>query len=154
MFADSTCKAIHSAAMPPHNLRRSVRGLLSDQAFADITHSAYGICRDSVMRCLWRVPILDRLGRSRMQDCAVAVHHPKWQPGQAEMAADGGADRRSAKNAARPLNQSREAHPLGLSAPLPEGASRPRSLWPTSPTRGMTSGDPASRRQGVREWPA
>jgi hypothetical protein len=39
--------------------------------------------------------------------------------GRLEIAAEGGADRRSAKNADRPINQSREAHPLGLSAPLP-----------------------------------
>ena len=40
------------------------------------------------------------------------------------IAAEGGADCRSAKNAARPMNQSGEAHPLGAAAPLPEGASR------------------------------
>jgi hypothetical protein len=38
---------------------------------------------------------------------------------EAEDAAAGGADRRSAKNADRPMDQSREAHPLGLAAPLP-----------------------------------
>jgi hypothetical protein len=57
--------------------------------------------------------------------------------GTLEIAAEGGADRRSAKSADRPLNQSREAHPLGLAAPLPRrGASRPRLLRPTGPTRG------------------
>jgi hypothetical protein len=35
---------------------------------------------------------------------------PTWQPGQAWIAAAGGADCRSAKNAAAPINQSREAH--------------------------------------------
>jgi len=56
---------------------------------------------------------------------------PGWQPGQAEIAAAGGAGRRHAKNAARPLNQSREAHPLGLAAPLPpRGAMRGRGWAP------------------------
>jgi hypothetical protein len=32
-------------------------------------------------------------------------YHRAWQPGQAGIAAGGGADRRSAKNAAGPLNQ-------------------------------------------------
>jgi hypothetical protein len=36
-------------------------------------------------------------------------HHDKWPTGQTETAAAGGADRRSAKNADRPINQSREA---------------------------------------------
>jgi hypothetical protein len=53
-----------------------------------------------------------RLPTSR-ESHAVAVllrHHPEWQPRQLEIAAAGGADRRSAKNADRPMNQSREAH--------------------------------------------
>ena len=41
--------------------------------------------------------------------------HPAWQPGQAETAAEGGADRSSAKNEARLMHQSCEAH---------------RSVWP------------------------
>jgi hypothetical protein len=45
--------------------------------------------------------------------------HPEWSPGQAEIAAAGGADRRSAKNTAAPMHQSREAH--GLAPPLPRG---------------------------------
>jgi hypothetical protein len=40
------------------------------------------------------------------------------------IAAGGGAGRRSAKNADRPMHQSREAHPLGLAAPLPRLAPR------------------------------
>src|SRR6266508_2346493 len=43
-------------------------------------------------------------------DQPVLRHHPAWQPGQALIAAEGGADRRSAKIAAVPMNQSREAH--------------------------------------------
>jgi hypothetical protein len=55
-------------------------------------------------------------------------HHPAWQPGQAEIAAEGGADRRSAKIADGPMNQSREAHPLGAAAPLPRGGPVSRGL--------------------------
>jgi hypothetical protein len=44
------------------------------------------------------------------------------------------------------LNQSREAHPLGLSAPLPpRGASRPRFLRTTSPPRGHDLREQRSR---------
>jgi hypothetical protein len=46
-------------------------------------------------------------------------HHFAWQSGQAQIAAAGGAGRRSAKNAGAPMNQSREAHPLSAAAPLP-----------------------------------
>jgi hypothetical protein len=48
-------------------------------------------------------------------------HHSKWQPGQAEIAAEGGAGRRSAKNAAAPINQSREAHRSARPLHSPEG---------------------------------
>src|SRR5215211_6113683 len=54
---------------------------------------------------------------------AIVQYDRGWQPDQAETVAGGGADRRSAKNADRPLNQSREAHPLGLAAPLPRGGA-------------------------------
>jgi hypothetical protein len=70
-------------------------------------------------------------GRSGVEP--LACDHPGWQPGQAEMAAAGGAGRRSAKTADRPLNQSREAHPFGLSAPLPP--------------RGAMNSTPAQRRR-------
>jgi hypothetical protein len=53
------------------------------------------------------------------------------------IAAAGGADRRSAKNASAGMNQSREAH-------LAE-----RSLH--SPAGGITSGDSAPGRRGVRQ---
>jgi hypothetical protein len=56
---------------------------------------------------------------------ALVRHHRAWQPGQAETAAAGGADRRSAKNAAAPMNQSREAH--RLAPPAPSRAAMPRS---------------------------
>jgi hypothetical protein len=51
---------------------------------------------------------------------ALVPHRRAWSPGPAELAAAGGADRRSAKNAAPPMNQSREA-PYGAAAPLPRG---------------------------------
>jgi hypothetical protein len=51
-------------------------------------------------------------------------HHPMWQPGSAEIAAEGGADRRSAKDADRPINQSREAHHPARPLHSPEGAMR------------------------------
>jgi hypothetical protein len=62
--------------------------------------------------------------------------HPAWQPDQAWIAAVGGADRRAAKNAAAPLNQSREAHQPARLLHSPEG--------------GMTSGNPRSGRRRVR----
>ena len=51
-----------------------------------------------------------------MMNAVLMLHHPAWQPGQAEMAAGGGADRRSAQIAAAPVP--RESHALG-------GASEP-----------------------------
>jgi hypothetical protein len=48
--------------------------------------------------------------------------------GRLEIAAEGGADRRSAKIADRPMNQSREAHPLGLAAPFPRGGTHQPEL--------------------------
>ena len=55
--------------------------------------------------------------------------------GRLEIAAEGGTDRRSAKNAAAPMNQSREAHPLGAAAPLPLVGHNQRK-WVVRPTRG------------------
>jgi hypothetical protein len=52
------------------------------------------------------------------------------------------------KGADAPMNQSREAHHTARPLHSPEGASRPRFLRPTGPTRGMTSGNPASRWRG------
>jgi hypothetical protein len=53
------------------------------------------------------------------QQAIILRHHPVWQPQQAQTAAEGGAGRKSAKIADAPINQSREAHPLGAAAPLP-----------------------------------
>ena len=51
----------------------------------------------------------------------VMPYHSAWQPGRHGIAAEGGADRRSAKNADRPLNQSREAHLAAWPLHSPEG---------------------------------
>jgi hypothetical protein len=54
-------------------------------------------------------------------------------PGQAETAAAGGTDRRSAKNAARPINQSREAHLAACPLHSPAGGQcTPRRFRPSS----------------------
>jgi hypothetical protein len=62
---------------------------------------------------------------------AFVPHHHEWQPGQAEIAAVGGADRRSAKNASAGMNQSREAH----------HSARPLH----SPLGGHDQGEPTAR---------
>jgi hypothetical protein len=59
--------------------------------------------------------------RHRSMMSQLFTWHPEWQAGQALIAAAGGADRRSAKNADRPINQSREAH---LAARLPHSPER------------------------------
>jgi hypothetical protein len=50
-------------------------------------------------------------------------YHPEWQLGQADIAAAGGAGRRSAKIADAPMNQSREAHLPARPLHSPEGGS-------------------------------
>jgi hypothetical protein len=62
--------------------------------------------------------------------------------GRLQTAAEGGADRRSAKNAAKPLNQSREAHHPARPLHAPEG--------PRSGISGCY--DPAMDRVGLRAW--
>jgi hypothetical protein len=52
-------------------------------------------------------------------------YHLEWQPSPAEIAAEGGADRRSAKNAAAPMDQSREAHRSARPLHSPEGGHNP-----------------------------
>ena len=49
-------------------------------------------------------------------------YHPAWPPGGLEIAAGGGADRRSAKNAAAPHGSIARSAPSGVAAPLPRGA--------------------------------
>ena len=53
----------------------------------------------------------------------VVPGHLEWQPGWVEIAAGGGADRRSAKIAAAPMDQSREAHHPARPHHAPEGAT-------------------------------
>jgi hypothetical protein len=48
-------------------------------------------------------------------------HDGEWQEGQTRTVAAGGAGRRPAKNAGRPMNQSREAHTRHVRATLPKG---------------------------------
>jgi hypothetical protein len=52
-------------------------------------------------------------------------HHAQWQPSQTLIAATGGADRRSAKNAAAPHGSIARSAPLGPAAPLPRGGPEP-----------------------------
>jgi hypothetical protein len=64
-----------------------------------------------------------------------------------QIAAGGGADRRSATIAAAPINQSREAqHSARPRTPLLREASRPRFVRPTGPREVLTSDDPPSSR--------
>jgi hypothetical protein len=65
-------------------------------------------------------------------------HHSAWQQGQAEIAAGGGADRRSAKNTDRPHESIARSAPLGLADPLPprgQSAAELRRLAPHRPGR-------------------
>jgi hypothetical protein len=71
----------------------------------------------------WKRPYRPRIARALASTTPLLQHHCKWQKG-ARIAAAGGADRRSAKNADRPMHQSREAHPPGLAAPLPPRGAR------------------------------
>ena len=98
-------------------------------------------------------------GRTRLtavstdrQENVTSRDHPAWQSGQAEIAAAGGADRRSAKNADGPLNQSREAHHAALAAPLPRGGPVGRGFCGRlAPRGGMTWTDAlTSRVRGTR----
>jgi hypothetical protein len=55
------------------------------------------------------------------RDRARYYPHPAWQPEQAQTAAEGGADRRSAKNARLPHGLIARSAPLSAAAPLPRG---------------------------------
>ena len=75
--------------------------------------------------------------------------HPEWQPSQAEIAAEGGAGRRSAKNADSAVESIARSAPLGAAAPLPRGGPVGRGFCGRlAPRGGMTSGDPAAERRG------
>jgi hypothetical protein len=67
-----------------------------------------------------RWPILVVLGWRQVGFPASCRHHPARQPGQAETAAEGDADRRFAKTRRADGLIARSA-PLGPAAPLPEG---------------------------------
>jgi hypothetical protein len=56
------------------------------------------------------------------QQYGIHRHHPDWPSGRLEIAARGGADRRSGKNAAASVNQSHEAHLAARPHHSPEGA--------------------------------
>ena len=62
--------------------------------------------------------------------------------GRLEIAAEGGADRRSAKNADRPMNQSREAHRSAWPLHSPEGAMHSQAL-PNLHRRGGSQDNPS-----------
>jgi hypothetical protein len=85
------------------------------------------------------------------------LYYAAWQPWQVEIAAVGGADRRFAKNEARPMRQSRGAHypawpphPPGRGAILelaPSSGEDPRPWWQTAwylPRSTRTSPSPRS----------
>jgi hypothetical protein len=80
-----------------------------------------------------RVAALRRWARS---DTALIPRHPAWLPGQAWIAAGGGADRRSAKNAAVPLNNR---------------AKRTTRCGRSTPPRGPTVPDASNPRATVHE---
>jgi len=73
--------------------------------------------------------VRDWLTAPRISHHLVPRHHFARQLGQAPIAAEGGADRRSAKNADAPINQSREAHHSARPHQSPEGATG-RELGP------------------------
>ena len=80
-----------------------------------------------------------------MMNAVLMLHHPAWQPGQAEMAAGGGADRRSAQIADAPINQSREAHRSARPLLSPERAMHSEALPNPTPT-GWLSRHPSKPR--------
>jgi hypothetical protein len=71
-------------------------------------------------------------------------YHCKWPPGRVEIAAAGGADRRSAKNADRPLNQSREALLAAWPLHSPEGGQSAAVVAADWPHEGHDQHEPAA----------
>jgi hypothetical protein len=55
-------------------------------------------------------------------------HHRGWQPSQVQIAAAGGADRRSAQDRGRAVESIARCAPYGAAAPLPRGDERSRGL--------------------------
>ena len=81
---------------------------------------------------------LRRLRASRTHAVLVMPDHPEWQPGQAETAAEGGADRRSAKRCGRADGSIARSAPLGAAAPLPQGGPVGRGFCGRLAPRGGT----------------
>src|SRR5512132_1788176 len=80
------------------------------------------------------------------------THHPAWPPGPAEIAAKGGAGRRSAQGADAPLNQSRKRTTRrGRSTPPEGGISR--TLAGVQPATPESRGLHAPERCGSRRSP-
>jgi hypothetical protein len=67
----------------------------------------------------------DPTGADGAQQNGALAASPCVATGQAEIAAEGGADRRSTKIADAPINQTREAHHPARPHHSPSGASRP-----------------------------
>jgi hypothetical protein len=65
----------------------------------------------------------------RSQCRGIPHHHPVWPLGRAEIAAAGGADRRSAKNAAVPHGSIARSAPCGAAAPLPPRGHDAAAAW-------------------------
>jgi hypothetical protein len=59
-------------------------------------------------------------------------YHAAWQPGQAEMPPQAARTEGPPRTRPRRMDQSREAHPLGLAAPLPRGGPNPSRLGGTT----------------------
>jgi hypothetical protein len=105
-----------------------------------------GACR----RC--RVLVIRPQSGSIRQQRGADAAPPEVATRTALIAAEGGAGRRSAKNADRPMHQSREAHRSAWPLHSPVGGpSRPRFVRPTGPTKGMTSrNSPFQTARGTR----
>jgi hypothetical protein len=85
-----------------------------------------------------------------VQSAPLLQHHRQWQPGQALIAAEGGADRRSAKNADAPHGSIARSAPCGAAAPLPRGGPVGRGLCGRLAPRGATPA--GTRRQPARGY--
>jgi hypothetical protein len=90
----------------------------------------------------------------------LVLHHRKWRRGRAEIAAGGGADRRSAKIAAAPYGSIARSAPLGVALHSPVGrgfcgrlAPRRELSWSDGGERGCWGTPPASG-AGLRSLPA
>jgi len=95
------------------------------------------------------------MARLRQAQQGALRYHPECQPGQARTAAEGGADRRSAKNAAAPINQSREAHHSARPHHSPKGGQSAAVFAADWPHEGaLPALIPLPAGEGVRQWRA